>query len=260
MKADRKRRFGEALVQAGVLDRNEIGRSVARQVNRIVLSLFELKDGVASFEERRCTIPLEYMVSLSVHRLLYEGIRFMKERDLVLAGLGKVDRWVELAAIPPFTFDLKGCTEEETELLEQSRRRVTVRRLAWAPGGLAFSRLRGAWVKQARFDRQHPSSRTSRTGLPRRFATPMAPRHVAAPERVSAPSGRSRATRRALHATARPRALAPPLRRLLVPRAVAPAPVRVTERRPAKDAALQYGGPRLGGRRGTSVASPTAAR
>ena len=34
------------------MDKNELGRSVARQVRRIVLSLFEFTDGAASFEER----------------------------------------------------------------------------------------------------------------------------------------------------------------------------------------------------------------
>src|SRR5688500_18327174 len=32
----RRRRFGEALVHAGVLEKHEVGRSVARQVKRIV--------------------------------------------------------------------------------------------------------------------------------------------------------------------------------------------------------------------------------
>src|SRR5438093_6955693 len=73
----RKRRFGDALVQSGVLDKNEVGRSVARQVDRIVLSLFEFTEGVSAFEDRRCAIPLEYMVSLSIHRVLYDGIRLM---------------------------------------------------------------------------------------------------------------------------------------------------------------------------------------
>src|SRR5262245_30253005 len=41
MKGDRKRRFGEALVASGVMDKNELGGSVARQVWRIALSLFE---------------------------------------------------------------------------------------------------------------------------------------------------------------------------------------------------------------------------
>ena len=142
---DRQRRFGEALVQAGVLDKRELGHSVARQVKRIVLSLFELDAGAASFEERRCPIPLEYMVSLSVHRLLYAGIRSMANRELVLAGLGDLDRWVTLAVVPPFPFGVKKCSSEELEILEQAKRRATLRRLAWAAGGLSFTRLRAAY-------------------------------------------------------------------------------------------------------------------
>jgi Flp pilus assembly protein TadD len=142
----RKRRFGDALVQSGVLDKNEVGGSVARQVDRIVLSLFELAEGVAVFEERRSAIPLEYMVSLSIHRLLYDGIRLMKSQDLVVAGLGPLDRRVSLAAVTPFAFDMKQCPAEERDILEQACRKVTLRRLGWQPGGLSFPRLRACYA------------------------------------------------------------------------------------------------------------------
>jgi len=143
---EKRRRFGEALVRAGVLDKDELGRSVARQVKRIVLSLFEFTDGAASFEERPCAIPLEYMVSLSVHRLLYVGIETMKSRELILAGLGELDRYVSLSPMPPFRFGIKKCSAEELEILEQAKGRVTLRRLAWAPGGLSLSRLRSTYA------------------------------------------------------------------------------------------------------------------
>ena len=142
----RKRRFGDALVQSGVLDKNEVGRSVARQVDRIVLSLFEFGEGVAVFEERRSAIPLEYMVSLSIHRLLYDGIRLMKSQDLVVTALGPLDRRVSLVAVTPFAFDVKDCPAEERDILEQARRKVTLRRLAWQPGGLSFPRLRACYA------------------------------------------------------------------------------------------------------------------
>jgi len=142
----RKRRFGDALVQSGVLDKNEVGRSVARQVDRIVLSLFEFGEGVAAFEERASAIPLEYMVSLSIHRVLYDGIRLMKSQDLVVAALGALDRRVSLAAVTPFAFDMKDCPAEERDILEQARRKVTLRRLAWQPGGLSFPRLRACYA------------------------------------------------------------------------------------------------------------------
>jgi tetratricopeptide (TPR) repeat protein len=146
MKKARHRRFGEALIQAGVMDKSELGTSVARQVRRIVLSLFDLGEGVASFEERDCTIPLDYMVSVSVPKLLFDGIRSMKNEDLIRAGLGNMDRYVSLASVSPFPFDPEDCTDEERDILEQARRRVTLRRLAWAPGGLTLSRLRAAYA------------------------------------------------------------------------------------------------------------------
>src|SRR5512142_1504321 len=146
MGVDRGRRFGEALVQAGVMDRYEVGTAVSRQVRRIALSLFEMTDGAAAFEERSCTIPLEYMVSLSVHRLLYDGIRQMKDEELVLAGLGPLDRCVVLAEVPPFPYEPKGRPAEELEMLALARQRVTVRRLAWGPAGLTLPRLRATYA------------------------------------------------------------------------------------------------------------------
>jgi tetratricopeptide (TPR) repeat protein len=146
MRADRGRRFGEALVQAGVMDRYEVGTAVARQVRRVALSLFELADGAAVFEERACSNPLEYMVSLSVHRLLYDGIRGMKNQDLLLTGLGYLDRGVVLAEVPPFPYEPRGRSAEELEILDLAQRRVTVRRLGWAEGGLTFPRLRAVYA------------------------------------------------------------------------------------------------------------------
>ena len=141
-----RRRFGEALVKAGLADRYDVGGAVGRQVRRIALSLFELTDGAAMFEDRECSIPLDYMVSLSIHRLLYDGIRSMKSEELVLKGLGPLDRAVVLAAVPPFTYELKAKATEEREILELARRRVTVRRLAWGEGGLVFPRLRATYA------------------------------------------------------------------------------------------------------------------
>jgi hypothetical protein len=149
MSKDRRRRFGEALVQSGVMDKKEVGSAVSRQVKQIVISLFSLAEGAASFVERPCPIPLEYMVSLSVHRILYMGIKAMKSEDLVLAGLGNLDQWVKLATVPPFRFGVRKCSSEELDILEQASRRVTLRRLAWDKGGLSAARLKalyGLWA------------------------------------------------------------------------------------------------------------------
>jgi hypothetical protein len=146
LKGDVKRKIGEALVHAGILDKNEIGRSVARQVDRIVVSTFAFTEGLATFEDRPCAIPLEYMVSLSAPRLLYDGVKAMTSQELVLAGLGELDRKVKLAAVTPFAFNPEDATKEEREVLEQAQRSPSLRRLAWATGGLNFDKLRATYA------------------------------------------------------------------------------------------------------------------
>jgi tetratricopeptide (TPR) repeat protein len=143
---ERKRRFGEALIHSGIMDKTELGRSVARQVNRIILSVFPFTDGVATFDERTSAIPLEYMVSLSMHRILYDGIKTMTSEALVQTGLGHLDRRVQLAPVAPFAFQPSDAEKDELEILEHAQRKVTLRRLAWVPGGLSFTRLRAAYA------------------------------------------------------------------------------------------------------------------
>jgi len=142
----RRKRFGEALVQAKLLDKKEIGHSVARQVRHIVLSLFRLTDGVVSFEERPCPIPVEYMVNLSVHRLLYQGVSSMRSEALVRAGLGDQERQVSLAATAPFPFSVQKCSTEELDILERCRKRVKIRDLVRKGGVVASSRLRATYA------------------------------------------------------------------------------------------------------------------
>ena len=146
MKADRSLRFGDALVQAGVMDKNAVGTSVAKQVTKIVLSLFRLDGGSSTFEERPCTIPLEYMVSLPVQRLLLSGINAMKDPALVRAGVGDLDRIVHLAPVPPFTFRPDKLPVPHQEVLALATEPSSVRRLATGPKGVTLGRLRAAYA------------------------------------------------------------------------------------------------------------------
>jgi hypothetical protein len=146
MQEDRKLRFGDALVQAGVMDKKQVGTAVARYVAKIVLSLFRLDTGIAAFDERKCSIPIEYMVSLSTHRMLGAGIKSMSSRDLILAGVGNLDRPVRLAEVPPYAFEIKACSADEVDILEGAKARVSIRSLASTAKGLALARLRAVYA------------------------------------------------------------------------------------------------------------------
>jgi tetratricopeptide (TPR) repeat protein len=116
-----KRKFGEALVQAGVISEEDLGREVAMQVNRIVLSLFKSKEGVYSFDERGTVIPVDLMVSLSIYRIVLEGIRHMSDGKLILAGLPPLNTVVRVAERPPFTVEPRKLKPIEQTILKNAR-------------------------------------------------------------------------------------------------------------------------------------------
>lgn len=112
-----KRRFGQALVQAGVLSEEELGRQVALQVNKIIFSLFKSSEGIYSFDERPTIIPMNLMLSLSIYRILLEGIRFMSDGKLILAGLPPLATVVRVSENPPFTMDFNRLKPLERDVL-----------------------------------------------------------------------------------------------------------------------------------------------
>lgn len=128
MKASRVK-FGRALVASGIVSEEELGHYVAAQVNRIALSLFSAKRGMYSFDERPTVIPMDLRVSLSVYRILMEGIRHMTSKKLVLVGLPSLDGDVELVDRPPFALDLNALRSVERSILKAVSNRTTAVRV-----------------------------------------------------------------------------------------------------------------------------------
>ncbi len=124
-----KRKLGQVLVEAGIVGDEEIGRHVAAQVNRIVLSLFSEKRGMYSFDERPTGIPVELMVSLSSYRILIEGVRRMSRKSLVVAGLPPLDTKVEIADQPPFSLDFEKLRDAEKGVLRAVGEGATIRQV-----------------------------------------------------------------------------------------------------------------------------------
>jgi hypothetical protein len=143
---DRRRRIGDALEESGLLDAKEVGRAVAMQVQRIVLSLFGQTDGVASFEERPCVIPPEYMIGLSVHGLLYRGIKSMRSAPLIRIGIGNLERKVVMVAVPPFRFSAERASREEQEILECAQTPARLGKLVSSGGRIVPTRLRAGYA------------------------------------------------------------------------------------------------------------------
>jgi len=121
-----KRKFGQVLVDSGLMSEEELGRQVGLQVNKIILSLFKESEGIYSFDERPCIIPLHLMVSLSVYRILLEGIRRMSSGKLILAGLPPLDSAVRVSEQPPWSFEFDKLKPVEQAVLRAAGKGETL--------------------------------------------------------------------------------------------------------------------------------------
>ena len=139
--AQKRMRFGDALVAAELMDAGAVARAVTRWVEGLVVSLFDLGSGSASFEHRACPIPPEYRVDVPVDRLLHRGIRTMTRPEPILAALGRLDRRVALSGTPEFPVE-----PEDVDVLQLAKAPVTLRRLAWTRDGLTLERLRAVYA------------------------------------------------------------------------------------------------------------------
>ena len=117
-----KRRIGAAIVEAGLLTEEELGRELARQVRRIATAVFGLEEGMYRFDEGRCPIPMELRLGLSIYRIQLEGIREMKSQELVTSALPSRDTLFRLSQFPPFSFEDVRFLPEELLVMEAAKK------------------------------------------------------------------------------------------------------------------------------------------
>jgi len=112
-------RFGEALLKMGRLDRKQLHRELGVQVQRIVLSLFRVSDGLYSFEEVTGPSP-KLPFSLSVPPLLLKGLRRVTDGRLILEALPAAETLVRIAKHPAYKLDLGKLASVERAVLEKA--------------------------------------------------------------------------------------------------------------------------------------------
>ena len=116
--ARKRQRLGQALVGAGLITEDELGRLVAQQVERIILSLFRWTSGSLRFHDSHDPVPADLALDLSTHRLLLEGIRAFPDEERLLAALGEGRGKVRLARPPPFDYRRVPLSDVERRVLE----------------------------------------------------------------------------------------------------------------------------------------------
>ena len=118
----RKRRIGQALVGAGLISEDELGKLVAHQVESIILSLFHWTSGEMRFHESNDAVPQDLSLDLSTHRLLLEGIRVFPDEARLLEALGDRRRKLRTARQPPFDYSRVPLSMVERTILDEAAR------------------------------------------------------------------------------------------------------------------------------------------
>jgi tetratricopeptide (TPR) repeat protein len=121
-----KSRLGQALVGAGLVTEEELGRLVAHQVRKIVLSLFTWTSGETAFQEAPDPIPPDLALDLSTHHILLEGARIYPDPRRLEEAIGDHQRRVRVSPRPPFDYRRLSFTPAERQALEdaQSEQRI----------------------------------------------------------------------------------------------------------------------------------------
>jgi hypothetical protein len=115
------RKFGEALVRIGLVTQEELERQLRLQFNQIVLSLFQVREGIYSFEERSPSIPNDLMVELAIPYLLLDGLRSVSDDRLLFSCLPLPRSNLRATTRPFSNFDVGMLTPEELAVLRVAR-------------------------------------------------------------------------------------------------------------------------------------------
>lgn len=114
------RRLGQELVGAGLVTEEELGRLVAHQVQKIVLSLFTWTEGDMVFQEAPDPIPTDLALELSTHRLLLEGARICPDVARLEKALGRPGRRLRVSTHPAFDYSRVSLSPVEKGVLNDA--------------------------------------------------------------------------------------------------------------------------------------------
>lgn len=121
-----KRRIGQALVGAGLISEDELGKLVSHQVESVILSLFQWTTGEMRFHETNDPVPSDLTLDLSTHRLLLEGIRVYPDEARLLEALGDRRRKLRAARQAPFDYSRVPLSMVERTVLDEAARGVRI--------------------------------------------------------------------------------------------------------------------------------------
>ena len=92
---DTGRRFGQTVVEFGYCTADEMQAKVVEQIQTIIFSLFEWKEGSYRVEQHENPVDEDIVLNLSTADIVLEGTRRMEDTDRIRQALGDTSRILE---------------------------------------------------------------------------------------------------------------------------------------------------------------------
>ena len=91
-----RKRFGEILVELGVLDEDELIQRVEEQVREIVTFLFSMDDGSYCFESLEDPVAPDLMLDLPMREIIQDGIRSITDPIALRISVGSMTDYLHV--------------------------------------------------------------------------------------------------------------------------------------------------------------------
>lgn len=139
------RRAGAVLVELGYLKPEELMRAIERQASAIVFVALAYRGGSYTVEFMTAIPPETIVLPLTTERLLLDGIRRIEYWSLILRGVGRMDRLLEMVPGAEMRAYHLEMTDEESHILSLLSEPQTVEMLCSRSYLSNFATLRTIW-------------------------------------------------------------------------------------------------------------------
>ncbi len=140
------KRFGQALVEAGLMSQRDLLTNITFQILDIIYSVFNWTTGTFTFIAGEQRVAEELKLKLTTASIILEGVRRIEDFGIIRRGLGDLNRFIAPASSPLLrlqTMTLKPFERQLLELITQPLDLLHLLIIAGAPPATTLKALFG---------------------------------------------------------------------------------------------------------------------
>jgi len=88
------KRFGQVLVEQGIVSERDLANAVTFQILEIIYSMFEWTSGQYTFTVQEKPVPEDLRLELSTANIILEGVRRIRDFSVIQRGMGDLNRLI----------------------------------------------------------------------------------------------------------------------------------------------------------------------